>query len=44
MREQVRSKIRASVKRLLKKYEYPPGKQEKVTLTVLQQAELLCKD
>jgi type I restriction enzyme R subunit len=32
------------VKRLLKKYGYPPDKQEKETQTVLQQAETLCKD
>jgi type I restriction enzyme R subunit len=33
-----------AVKRLLRKYGYPIDKQEKATLTVLQQAELLCKD
>ena len=32
------------VKRLLKKYGYPPNKCEKATVTVLQQAELLCTD
>ncbi|MEH2285962.1 type I restriction enzyme endonuclease domain-containing protein [Nostoc sp.] len=32
------------VKRLLRKYGYPPEKQEKAMMTVLQQAELLCKD
>jgi len=26
------------------KYGYPPDKQEKATQTVLEQAELLCKD
>jgi type I restriction enzyme R subunit len=40
----VRAKLRVMVKRLLKKYGYPPDKQEKATQTVLQQAETLCKD
>jgi len=44
VKESVRAKLRVTVKRLLKKYGYPPDKQEKATLTVLQQAELLCKD
>ncbi len=43
-KETVRAKLRVTVKRLLKKYGYPPDKQEKATTTVLQQAELLCKD
>jgi len=29
------------VKRILRKYGYPPGKQEKATQTVLEQAEML---
>ena len=32
------------VKRILRKYGYPPDKQEKATQTVLEQAELLCAD
>jgi hypothetical protein len=32
------------VKRILRKYGYAPDKQEKATMPVLQQAELLCKD
>jgi type I restriction enzyme R subunit len=32
------------VKRILRKYGYPPDKQKKATETVLQQAVLLCKD
>jgi type I restriction enzyme R subunit len=43
-REAVRAKLRVMVKRLLKKYGYPPDKQEKATQTVLQQAETLYKD
>jgi hypothetical protein len=30
------------VKRILRKYGYPPDQQEKVTITVLEQAEVLC--
>ena len=44
VRESVRAKLRTTVKRLLRKYGYPPDKQERATLTVLEQAELLCKD
>jgi len=44
VKESIRAKLRTTVKRLLRKYGYPPDKQEKATLTVLQQAELLCKD
>jgi type I restriction enzyme R subunit len=32
------------VKRMLRKYGYPPDKQEKATQTVIEQAELLCAD
>ncbi len=44
VKESVRAKMRAAVKRLLRKYGYPPDKQEKATETVLEQAELLAKD
>jgi type I restriction enzyme R subunit len=44
MKENVRAKLRTLVKRLLRKYGYPPDKQEKATETVLAQAELLCRD
>jgi type I restriction enzyme R subunit len=43
-KESVRAKLRVMVKRVLRKYGYPPDKQEKATQTVLQQAELLCAD
>jgi type I restriction enzyme R subunit len=33
--------LRRLVKRILRKYGYPPDKQEKVTETVLQQAKVL---
>lgn len=41
LRENVRAHLRVLVKRVLRKYGYPPDKQEKATLTVLEQAELL---
>lgn len=44
VKENVRAKLRTLVKRILRKYGYPPDKQEKATQTVLAQAELLCKD
>ncbi len=44
VKENVRAKLRVTIKRLLKKYGYPPDKQEKATSTVLEQAELFCKD
>ncbi len=44
VKESVRAKLRTLVKRVLRKYGYPPDKQEKATLTVLAQAELLCAD
>src|SRR6266566_1748765 len=43
-RESVQAEIRLKVKKILKKYGYPPDKQEKATQTVLQQAELIAKD
>ncbi len=41
LRENVRAQLRVYVKRILRKYGYPPDKQEKATLTVLEQAEVL---
>jgi type I restriction enzyme R subunit len=43
-REAVRARLRTMVKRILRRHGYPPDKQEKATQTVLEQAELLCKD
>ena len=40
-RESVQAKLRLMVKKILRKYGYPPDKQEKATLTVLEQAKLL---
>jgi type I restriction enzyme R subunit len=41
VRENVRAQLRVLVKRILRKHGYPPDKQEKATLTVLEQAEVL---
>jgi len=41
IRENVRAQLRVVVKRILRKYGYPPDKQEKATQTVLEQAEVL---
>jgi type I restriction enzyme R subunit len=41
VRENVRAKLRLMVKRVLRKYKYPPVKQEEAVRLVLQQAETL---
>jgi type I restriction enzyme R subunit len=41
LRENVRAQLRVLVKRILRKYGYPPDKQEKATRTVLEQAAVL---
>ena len=41
VRENVQAQLRVIVKRILRKYGYPPDKQEKATQTVLEQAALL---
>lgn len=43
-RESVQAEIRLKVKKILRKYGYPPDKQEKATQTVLEQAEMIAKD
>jgi type I restriction enzyme R subunit len=44
VKESARAKMRTIVRRLLRKYGDPPDKQEKATQTVLEQAELLCRN
>jgi len=44
IKESVQAKMRIMVRRILKKYGYPPDKQKKATETVLEQAKVLCKD
>ncbi|MDW8394575.1 MAG: DUF3387 domain-containing protein, partial [Chitinophagales bacterium] len=43
LRENVRAHLRTLVRRILRKYNYPPDKQERATQTVLEQAELLAE-
>ena len=41
VRQNVWANLRVIVKRILRKYGYPPDKQERATQTVLEQAEVL---
>jgi type I restriction enzyme R subunit len=41
MKESVRAEMRAKVKRLLTRYDYPPDKEEHAIDLVLEQAELI---
>ncbi|MEE4111616.1 MAG: DUF3387 domain-containing protein [Desulfobacteraceae bacterium] len=41
IRDNVRAHLRVLVKRILRKYGYPPDRQERATQTVLEQAEVL---
>jgi type I restriction enzyme R subunit len=41
-RESIRAKLRLMVKRILRKYKYPPDQQEGAAEIILQQAETLC--
>ena len=43
-RENVRAQMRVMVKRILRRYGYPPDKQARATELVLEQAEVLCRD
>jgi type I restriction enzyme R subunit len=43
IRENVRAEMRVIVKRILRKYGYPPDKQAQATELVLEQAELICR-
>ena len=44
VRESIQAKLRVMVKRVLKKYNYPPDKQKKATELVLEQARRVAKD
>jgi len=43
-RENARAQLRVLVKRILRKYGYPPDKQERATELVLEQTEALCSE
>ena len=44
MKESVRSKLKVTIKRLLRKYGYPPDMQLLATETVLKQAEMIANE
>lgn len=44
IKENVRAKMKVSVKRLLRKYGYPPDMQQLATETVLKQAEVIAEE
>jgi type I restriction enzyme R subunit len=44
VKEQVRAKLRSTIKRLLLKHGYPPDKEERATQLVLEQAEVIAAD
>ena len=44
LKESVRAALRAKVRRLLNRYDYPPDKEERAIQLVLEQAELLAND
>jgi len=44
IRESVQAHLRVLVKKILRKYGYPPDKQKMATETVLKQAEVIAKD
>jgi len=44
VRENVRAEMRVMIKRILRRYGYPPDKQARATELVLEQAEVLCTE
>jgi len=44
VREAVQAKMRLLIKKLLKKYKYPPDQQESAVLLVLEQARQMCEN
>jgi type I restriction enzyme R subunit len=44
IRENVKAKLRVAVKRILRKYGYPPDMQELATETVIKQAEMIAQE
>jgi Type I restriction enzyme HindI endonuclease subunit-like, C-terminal len=44
LRENVRAQLRVLVKRILRKYGYPPDKQEKASRPCLSRRRLLCRE
>ncbi|SDD05369.1 type I restriction enzyme, R subunit [Melghirimyces thermohalophilus] len=44
LRASVQAKMRVTIKRLLKKYDYPPDKRKDAIETVMKQAHLMCRN
>jgi type I restriction enzyme R subunit len=44
IKESVQATLRRNIRRILRKYGYPPDKQEKAILTVMEQAKLLAEE
>ena len=44
IKESARAQMRKTIKRLLKKYKYPPENQEQALEIVMKQAELMCSN
>ncbi len=44
LRENVQANLRVMVKKILRRYGYPPDKRKKATETVLEQAKVIAKD
>ena len=42
--ENVQATLRRNIRRILRKYGYPPDKQEKAIQTVIEQAKLLAEE
>lgn len=43
-RQSVRAAMRPKVKRLLRLHGYPPDKREAAVVTVIEQAEMVCRE
>ena len=44
IRESVQAKMKMTIKRLLKKYDYPPDKTPQAVDIVMEQAKLMCQN
>jgi type I restriction enzyme R subunit len=44
IKESVQATLRRNIRRILRKYGYPPDKQEKAIQTVMEQAKLLAEE
>ena len=44
IRESVRAQMRITIKRLLRKYKYPPDKQAAAVDLIMEQAEKMCEN